>query len=377
MVSKKSKKLPSRKTVRRHKKSTSGKIKVPLDVRSEKDLLPLKKLLQKKPLTIILVYATWCPHCHKMMPHFDEAAKSPKNTVSAVKINETMLNSVNNFVKKNVNKDAEPISVKGYPSIILVNKKAEKVTDLEPVRDTDVMKKVMEESGNLAVTAGIDESLHLNKNKVNRNKSASQVVEDVIEKNLVNVSSNTGLAEKINLANSNKNASMENKGNKGNKKESMENATAPSPLNSFAVTNGSIKANGANGANGKSLNLLPTKEMKEEAEQLESISGPVYPVSPPSPNSSNDVDSVIISNKLSPAQKVGGGRGGSLFEAMTRTTYTLAPAAALLATAAMVMRNSHRRTHKKSGKTVGKRDKNKSKKNKRNKSKKNKSKNKK
>jgi thiol-disulfide isomerase/thioredoxin len=366
MVSKKSKKLPSRKTVRRHKKSTSGKIKVPLDVRSEKDLLPLKKLLQKKPLTIILVYATWCPHCHTMMPHFDEAAKSPKNTVSAVKINETMLNSVNNFVKKNVNKDAEPISVKGYPSIILVNKKAEKVTDLEPVRDTDVMKKVMEESGNLAVTAGIDESLQLNKNKVNRNKPASQVVEDVIEKNLVNVSSNTGLAEKINLANSITNS---NKVNKKNKKESMENATAPSPLNSFAVTNGSIKANGANG---KSLNLLPTKEMKEEAEQLESISGPVYPVSPPSLNSSNDVDSIIISNKLSPAQKVGGGRGGSLFEAMTRTTYTLAPAAALLATAAMVMRNSHRRTHKKSGKTVGKRDKNKnkSKKNKKNKNKK-------
>ena len=343
MATKKSKKLPSRKTVRRHKKSTTGKINVPLDVRTAKDLLPLKKLLQKKPLTIILVYATWCPHCHTMMPHFDEAAKSPKNTVSAVKINETMLDSVNNFVKKNVNRDAEPIKVEGYPSVILVNKKAEKVADLEPVRNTNAMKKVMEESGNLAVHAGINESLHLNKNKINRNKPAPQVVEDVVVKNLINVSTNTGLADQANTLPSLSMKNMNKAGNKNgsvSKKESIKNATAPSPLNTFNSL-------------ARVPNLEPTEEMKKEAEKLESISGPVYPVSPPSANSSNDVESVIISNKLSPSQKIGGGRGGgrggSLFDAMARATYTLAPTAALLATAAMVVRKNHgRRVTKKS-----------------------------
>jgi thiol-disulfide isomerase/thioredoxin len=326
-------------------------------VKTAKDLLPLKKLLQKKPLTIILVYATWCPHCHTMMPHFDEAAKSPKNTVSAVKINETMLDSVNNFVKKNVNRNAEPIKVEGYPSVILVNKNAEKVADLEAVRNTDAMKKVMEESGNLAINAGLDESLHLNKNKVNRNKPASQVVEDVAVKNLMNVSTNTGLAQNVNtlpsLSIKNMNKAGNNSASLSKKKESMKNAMAPSPLNTFH-------------SSASAPNLQPTKEMKEEAEQLESISGPVYPVSPPSSNSSNDVESFIISNKLSPSQKVGGvrggvrgggrggGRGGSLFDAMARATYTLAPTAALLATAAMVVRKNHGRRVTKKGARKGK-----------------------
>ena len=348
MPTKKSKKITARKTVRRHRKSTTGKVKVPLDVRSEKDLLPLKRLLQKKPLTIILIYATWCPHCHTMMPHFDAAAKSPKNTVSAVKINETMLGSVNNYLKKNVNKEAEPIQPQGYPSIILVNKKAEKVSDLEPVRNTEVMKKVMEQSGNLAINAGINESLHLNKKKVNRDKSPSLVVGDVVKKNIVNVSANTGLAEKVNVVNEEEmlpsvNVSVLNKSANKNAslsktKESMKNAIAPSPLNTF-------------NASAKSPSLEPTKEMKQEAEQLESISGPVYPVSPPSPSSSDDVDSVIISNNLSPSQKLSGGgsgkRGGSLIDAMARTTYTLAPAAALLATAALVIGKNSRHTKKK------------------------------
>jgi thiol-disulfide isomerase/thioredoxin len=349
MASKKSKKIPVRKTVRRHKKSTRGKISVPLDVRSAKDLVPLKKLLGKKPLTIILVYATWCPHCHTMMPHFDEAAKSPKNTVSAVKINETMLNDVNNYVKKNVNKDAEPLQVQGYPSLILVNKKAEKVADLEAVRDTKALEKTMEESGNLAIEAGINESLHLNKSKVNRNKSASLVVKNVVNKNIMNISTNTGLAEKANmlpnLSQENMNKAVNNNASLPKKKETMQNATAPSPL-PIPSLSGNVPNNSK---------LQPTKEMKEEAELLESISGPVYPVSPPSRGSSDDVESVIISNKLSPSQKLsGGGRGGSLFDAMARTTYTLAPAATLLATAALVMRKNHGRRVTKKGAKKGK-----------------------
>ena len=59
-----------------------------------------------------------------------------------------------------------------------------------------------------------------------------------------------------------------------------------------------------------------------------------------------------ISNTLTPEQKLSGGysastRGGSLLSAMARTTYTLAPAAALLATAALVMkRKNHKQTKK-------------------------------
>jgi thiol-disulfide isomerase/thioredoxin len=131
-------------------------VRLPLDVKSEKDLPAFKQLLSKKPLTIIMVYATWCPHCHTMMPHFDAAAKSPRNTVSTVKINETMLPSVNQYIQKNVNQSAKPIQVEGYPSILLVNQQAEKVGDVEIKRDTAYLSKVMSESGNLAKHAFLE-----------------------------------------------------------------------------------------------------------------------------------------------------------------------------------------------------------------------------
>lgn len=307
----------------------------------------LKSLLSKKPLTIVMVYATWCPHCHTMMPHFDAAAKSPKNTVSAVKINETMMNSVNDYIHANVNREAKPLRVEGYPSILLVNQKAEKVADLEPIRNTDRMAKIMEESGSLAEEAGLSSNrppsanLSLNKNSVNRNLSAENVVDDVVENELGNTASDIGnvAMNSINIA---KNKSK-NK-NKGNNvlptlNSIAQNGNAPSPLP--AVTSFNTKNN-----NG----LRPNKKMTQEAEKafsLEAVGSMDEPteVSTVAPSSmSDDMESVIISNKLTPAQKLS---GGSLLQAMTRTTYTLAPAAALLATAAMVMkRNHHVSTHK-------------------------------
>jgi thiol-disulfide isomerase/thioredoxin len=309
----------------------------------------LKSLLSKKPLTIVMVYATWCPHCHTMMPHFDAAAKSPKNTVSAVKINETMMNSVNDYIHTNVNREAKPLRVEGYPSILLVNQKAEKVTDLEPIRDTERMTKIMEESGSLAEEAGLSSNrppsanLSLNKNSVNRNLSAENVVEDVVNNELENVASNIGsvATNSINIAkNKNKNKNK----NKGNSvlptlNSITQNGNAPSPLP--AVTSFNTKNN-----NG----LTPSKKMSQEATKafsLEAVGSMDEPTeaSTVAPSSiSDDMESVVISNKLTPAQKLS---GGSLLQAMTRTTYTLAPAAALLATAAMVMKRNHRAsTHK-------------------------------
>ena len=146
-------KAKPRKTVRRRRQSTSGKIKLPLDVRSDSDLPKFLKALKSKNLTIVLVYANWCPHCHTIMPHFDAASKSPNNTITPVKINETMLEKVNNYIKTNVNKTATPINVEGYPSIIIVNNKGDKITDVEPVQDTETLTKVMENAGPLAEEA--------------------------------------------------------------------------------------------------------------------------------------------------------------------------------------------------------------------------------
>jgi thiol-disulfide isomerase/thioredoxin len=314
---KKSKPNP-RKTVRRHRKSTSGKISVPVDVRSDKDLPKFRDALKKNGLTIILVYATWCPHCHTLMPHFDEASKNPANTVSTVKVDESMLDKVNNYVKTNINSAAKPIQVNGYPSIILVNKKAEKVTDIEPVRNTKTLEKVMQNAGPLAEDAKLNSVLPV-ENVANSNKNSKNSKTNKNSKNITLESINeVGMANGVIPEN--------------NKKLSIKNATAPSPINIFSASE----------KNSLTKNKTISKEEASIAEEITSMTKPLSeesePVSPPS------------IEELEPAEKVSGGgryrKGGSLMSAMARTTYTLAPAAALLATAAFVMKGKTRKQAK-------------------------------
>ena len=122
--------MPSRKLAsRRSRKSTVGKITPPLDVRSEDSISSLMKLIAKGPITIVLVYADWCGHCHTYKPKFDEAAKNRKSPFQVASINETMINSVNKRINS-MNKSAKPINVSGYPSVISLTKNGDSLKDL-------------------------------------------------------------------------------------------------------------------------------------------------------------------------------------------------------------------------------------------------------
>jgi protein disulfide-isomerase len=149
------KKNKSRKSGR-VRRSTAGKILPPLDVRSNKQLKEFERRIKQGGITIVLVWAPWCGHCHKFMPHFDEAAKSPNRSVQAIKVEETMLPAVNAVLTKNINKSAKPLNVEGYPSLIVVDKNGNKVTEMEAVKNTEVMTNVMNNAGPLAEEAGIN-----------------------------------------------------------------------------------------------------------------------------------------------------------------------------------------------------------------------------
>lgn len=368
-----------RKTVRRRRSSTAGKILPPLDVRTPKTLKEFEKRIKKGPLTIILVYADWCGHCHTMMPHFDAAAKSPSRSIQAVKVNEQMLSDVNSTVNKTINKSAKPLNVEGYPSIILVDNKANKVTELEPIRNTETMTKVMSQAGPLANQAGINTSPQANaviknqvKNIVSNKPISVENVENMAEltaKPNNTIKKNTLMtnigAEEVGLASGvgasprnidigeeelkgsiasqpNKNKGFNLKSIKPNSmgeagipknlpKESIKEAVAPSSLDMFnePTEQSNVKA--------------PSGNINKEAEEVTSLASPLMP-----PSTSSDIEEKSISNSLTPEQKVGGGRrrGGSLYSSMAQATYTIAPAAALLATAAMVTRNRHHNTRK-------------------------------
>ena len=385
----------ARKTARRHRVSTAGKILPPLDVRSKKDLTEFERRIKKGPLTIIMVWAPWCPHCHTMMPHFDAASKSPNRSIQSVKVEEKMLPAVNQIMARNINKSVAPLNVEGYPSIIVVDKQGNAVTNVEPVRDTESMTSLMAEAGPIAENAGL--------NGINKNVFASNVKNSVIKNSLKNIAKNTtnttnannAMAMTVNKGNNKRNLlaniGVENEGlvsgansirnsdvgedellgsiaskNANNKsiklnsipanklanagvnetksvKESLKNATAPSPLNTFAEENENSKKSALSG------------NMNKEAEAVTSLASPLLP-----PSVASDMeDTESISNSLTAEQKVSGGgysKGGSLYSAMAQTTYTLAPAAALLATAALVMKgkkrgNKSRKHSKKSHKT--------------------------
>lgn len=145
---KKSPNRKARKTARGHQKSLSGKILPPLDVRSSSSLAQFKKRILSGPVTIVMVYADWCGHCHEMRPHFDAAAKTPNRSMQAISVNETMLDQVNQTINSSINKNAKSIDVEGYPSILIVDNQGNKVTDINAVHDTNVMKKVMSQPVN-------------------------------------------------------------------------------------------------------------------------------------------------------------------------------------------------------------------------------------
>ena len=141
MPAKKSRSL--RKTARGHRQSNAGTILPPLDVRSSSSLSEFKKRIKAGPLTIVLVYADWCGHCHEMRPHFDAAAKSANRTLQAVSVNETMLDKVNDAVHSSINQKAKPIEVEGYPTIMLIDHEGNKVSDINAVKNTEVMTNIM------------------------------------------------------------------------------------------------------------------------------------------------------------------------------------------------------------------------------------------
>jgi thiol-disulfide isomerase/thioredoxin len=177
---------------------------------------------------------------------------------------------------------------------------------------------------NQGLVAGPPKGNNMNLNSRNADVGEDELLGSIASKNNKNKSIKLASIAPNKLANAGLN-------NEKSVKESLKEATAPSPLNTF----GSVK----NESKGPAISA----NIKKEAEAVTSLAAPLMP-----PSVGSDMEeSESISNKLTAEQKVSGGGynrkdGGSLYSAMARTTYLLAPAAGLLATAAMVMKGKKR-----------------------------------
>ena len=274
-------KFKPRRTARRQ--STMGSILPPIDVRSKGQIGELIKRISKGPLTIMLVYADWCGHCHHFMPHFDKAAKNSNRSIQAVKVNETVMSAVNEAIKGK-NHNAKSINVEGYPSVMLVGQDGNEISQIEPVKNTEVMTKVMNQSAALANEAGITSNAHEDESEMNMSIHPNNVRTTPPRVASLNASATPDFIVNDNM-------------DMGEKKGVSLAQSIKKPSNNRMNME----------ENGPSLAMPPNMNDDHEMENNTSVK-----------------------------------KGGSLYAAMSQSAYTLAAPAALLATAALMMRRNTR-----------------------------------
>lgn len=327
MPTRKGRKFKPRRTARGHRQSTSGTISKPIDIRSKGDIGKLLKLIRKGPITFVLVYADWCGHCHEFMPHFDSAVKNSNHSANKIKVNETVMEDVKSAIRNNINHSAKALNVEGYPSVLIVDNKGNELTKVEPVKNTAVMTKVMNESAKLASQAGIT-----TQNNVNSLPKPTEMEEDEMGTSMGSVNKRTknnknmGPVESASTPDFVKSAAM----NIDTGEEEGVSAELNLPKNTKTPFESS--APNESSAPRSSNNSKSIKQMEQEAEQLANLrsisaNGPTI-MSPPTTNEDQESQEPVK-------------RGGSLYSAMAQTAYTLAPPAALLATAALMMKRNH------------------------------------
>ena len=115
-----------------------GSLMAPLDVNNDDGngselVKELKKRMKKSPI-MILVYATWCPHCHTYKPLYEKLENNPNRTMPMARVRDDMVDAVG------INSDA----INGYPSVIVVDKEGSVVKSVDDIRNIPKMNSIIE-----------------------------------------------------------------------------------------------------------------------------------------------------------------------------------------------------------------------------------------
>jgi hypothetical protein len=302
------------------------------------------KRVNKGPIAFVLFYADWCSHCHRLMPHFDAAAKSKQRTAQVIKVPDYMIPALNAYIKKNINSNAAPYKPEGFPTMYTASIDANPLTTQTPEPDTKKLEKLMIESGIaaeqvlpsfnrtsmpkgevaelIASTQLVDES----SNSISRNsmkaKSASKpdFVIPAVGKAAPVIRVNTSLPALANTITAPKKLSEP-------KMAEPKMAEPKESLNELVFNEEEVNEPVT------SPKAAPlTEEIKEMTSMEQQLTPPVLPAYNPKKDMIRELP---LNKRLN---------GGSLYGAMAKTAYTLAPAAVLMATAAMTFKKHTRRS---------------------------------
>ncbi len=84
-----------------------------LHVRNEADVKKALDILKNHPLTVVLVFANWCPHCHSYMPTWKKLEKTPNRSAPMIAVEQANAEPILNAMGANV---------EGYPTVFAATK---------------------------------------------------------------------------------------------------------------------------------------------------------------------------------------------------------------------------------------------------------------
>jgi thiol-disulfide isomerase/thioredoxin len=123
----------------------------PVNVTKSSEISPALKRIRNAPVTLVLIYATWCGHCHSYMPFFDKMSRVPGRTANTVKIEESELNNFNRNLTKNFPR-AKSLEAEGYPTLLAVSREGEVMSQMPVVREEEPNTKMIRSVGNIAAS---------------------------------------------------------------------------------------------------------------------------------------------------------------------------------------------------------------------------------
>ncbi len=187
------KKVAMKRGIRHGKTAKKGtSLSSALDIKTEKQVPNFEQLLKKKgALTIVFVYADWCPHCHDYKPKWNEICKSRGRNVNMVAVNESVLPKTSIPMRT---------TIEGYPTVIAVNGTTGETANIPNFRDDTAMKTLAANGSNAVSSANTVRSSKNNtvsnaasaaslslppSRELSKNSRINTAIDDFINENMV------------------------------------------------------------------------------------------------------------------------------------------------------------------------------------------------
>ena len=115
--------------------TSASAAKVPsLDIKSPADVKKALEIMQKFPLTVILVFASWCPHCHTYMKEWNKYKSLPNRTSPMVSVEN---NNSAELLKQLRGSKGEEVVVNAFPTVFVSKPSSNATNMVEPISTSD------------------------------------------------------------------------------------------------------------------------------------------------------------------------------------------------------------------------------------------------